>query len=328
MRRFLTFIAILIVLVGVLAIGGGFWFLDKLKQPGPLAKDVTVMVPRGAGVTAIADRLQAAGVIQERAIFSAAARYYATEKSLKAGEYKFRPQMSILDVIRLIQSGKTQVRRLTFAEGLTSWTILKQIEAAPDLSGLLSQRPGEGALLPETYHFTKDDSRDAMVARMKKDMDIALQTLWDQREKGLPLKNKAEALILASIVEKETGLAAERAEVAGVFINRLRKGMKLQSDPTVIYALTQGQGDLGRSLTRNDLTSKSPYNTYVHKGLPPGPICNPGKASIAAVLNPAKTKNYYFVADGTGGHAFARTLKEHNANVRKWRRIQRERGLR
>ena len=217
------------------------------------------------------------------------------------------------------------VRRLTVAEGLTTFDVLARLGATEGLKGLAPQGLGEGQLLPETYHFSYGDARADIVRRMRAAMTSAVERLWAARVPDLPLNSPAEALILASIIEKETGLAEERARVASVFINRLRAGMRLQSDPTVVYALTHGQGKLGRRLTRTDLRDQSLYNTYVHKGLPPGPIANPGIAAIAAALNPARSGDLYFVADGSGGHVFARTLAAHNRNVRRWRKLQKAR---
>lgn len=328
MRRILMVLGILIVLVLAAAGGGAVWVLNSLDAAGPLEESKVVLVPRGAGIGTISQRLEKAGVVEDATLFSFAARYHARQESLKAGEYDFPAGVSMNQVIALIQSGRTVARRLTIAEGLTTREALDIVARADGLSGTITRTPAEGALLPETWHFTRGDSRDELISRMEKSMQDTVAALWPTRQKGLPIKTPQEAVILASIVEKETGVKSERPRVAAVFINRLNKGMMLQSDPTVIYALTKGKHDLGRSLTRRDLTSQDPYNSYVYTGLPPGPICNPGRASIAAVLNPDETQEYYFVADGTGGHAFARTLNEHNANVRQWRKIQRERGLR
>ncbi|MCH8835131.1 MAG: endolytic transglycosylase MltG, partial [Proteobacteria bacterium] len=225
-------------------------------------------------------------------------------------------------VVALLQSGKTVVRRLTVAEGLTTTQVLAQLNRTEGLAGDLPSPPGEGTLLPETYHFSYGERRDAMVARMRAAMDETLARLWDSRAPGLPLKSPREALILASIVEKETALPEERSRIAAVFLNRLGKGMRLQSDPTVAYALTGGRGPLGRPLSRADLKTPSPFNTYLIDGLPPGPVSNPGRAAMAAVLDPVATEDFYFVADGTGGHVFARTLGEHNRNVVRWRKFQ------
>ncbi len=231
-------------------------------------------------------------------------------------------------VIGLLQSGRTVVRRLTVVEGMTTDQVLEQLRAAEGPVGTLDDHPPEGSLLPETYHFSYGDTRDAMLARMMRAMDKLLADLWPNRAADLPLETPRQAVTLASVVEKETGKPDERARMAGVFVNRLRRGMPLQSDPTVLYALTEGRSTLDRRLTRDDLTADSPYNTYRNKGLPPGPICNPGRDALVAALNPLPTDDLYFVADGEGGHFFAKTLKEHNRNVARFRRIQTEKGLR
>jgi UPF0755 protein len=228
------------------------------------------------------------------------------------------------EAMALIVSGKTVVRRLTVAEGLTTAQVLDLLDATDGLEGRIAERPPEGSLLPETYHFSYGDSRQGMVERMQRAMRETLDRLWRKRRADLPLKTKQQALTLASIVEKETAVPHERPHIAGVFLNRLRRGMPLQSDPTVAYALTGGKVPLDRALASADLKTDSPYNTYVSRGLPPGPIANPGRESIAAVLQPLDTDDLYFVADGGGGHAFARTFQEHLRNVQRWRKVERE----
>jgi UPF0755 protein len=242
--------------------------------------------------------------------------------SLRAGEYSFSPGASVNEVLEKITSGKTVVHRLTIPEGTTSREVLLEIEALTTLSGPLPPVPLEGMILPETYHFSRGDSREELLKRMSDAMTDAAAELWEDRADGLPFNSIEEAIILASIVEKETAVAEERGLVAGVFINRLRRGMRLQSDPTVVFGITLGKAPLGRALRRSDLKQSTPYNTYLVDGLPPGPIANPGRESLEAVLNPAATKFLYFVADGSGGHAFAETLGEHNRNVAHWRKIE------
>jgi UPF0755 protein len=317
-------ILLLFFLVIVIA-GAGAWVYAQFVRPGPLAGRTTVIVPRGAGVDAIADDLYRAGIITRPLPFRLAARLTGAARDLRAGEYAFPPAISPRDALALLRSGKTVIRRLTVAEGMTTAQTLSQLALTDGLKGAVDSPPGEGALLPETYHFSYGDGRQAMVVRMAKAMDETLAALWTSRVPGLPLKTPREAVILASIVEKETAVPEERQRIAAVFINRLRKRMRLQSDPTVVYGLTAGSGPLGRSLTHADLKAPSLFNTYLIDGLPPGPICNPGRASVAAVLNPAVTNELYFVADGSGGHVFARTLAEHNRNVARWRRLQKKR---
>lgn len=320
-------IILFVLIAGATLAGGGTVMLHRAySDPGPLTEDTSVVIPRGASGQAIASTLVNAGIAADTRLFTIALRFLATERPLRAGEYAFSAGVSLRDVVGKLQAGDTVVRRVTVAEGLTTREILALIESTGGLAGptpALSE-VGEGAVLPETYHFSLGDTRAALIARMRAARDTGLARLWAARKDGLPLPSPAEALVLASIVERETAVPDERARVAGVFINRLNRGMRLQSDPTVAYGLTKDGTPLDRPLRRADLAVDHPYNTYVHRGLPPGPIANPGLASIEAVLNPAETKDLYFVADGTGGHAFARTLAEHNRNVARWRRIQRE----
>ena len=306
--------------------GGAGYFGYLLTRAGPLAEATTLVIPRGASVDDIAARAAAAGIVEDGTVMALAQRLLGRTRPLRAGEYAFPAGVSTYDAMAIIQSGETVVRRLTVAEGLTVSQALDLVTATEGLVGTLARTPAEGSLLPETYHYSWGDDATNMVARMGRAMDDAVEVLWLTRAAGLPIKSREEAVILASIVEKETALVEERPRIAGVFINRLRRGMRLQSDPTVVYGLTDGAGPLGRPLTRADLRAAHPYNTYVIRGLPPGPIANPGRASIAAVLNPAPTDELYFVADGTGGHVFARTLDEHNRNAARWRRLLRERA--
>jgi UPF0755 protein len=256
-------------------------------------------------------------------LFALGVHLFSGGRPLRAGEYKFGAGMSEEQVMRMMLSGATVARRVTVPEGYTTAQVLRLVSAAEGLVGELPPDiPGEGHLLPETYFYTRGETRFTMINRMADAMQQALQKLWDQRAADLPYDSIEKALALASIVEKETSSPTERAHIAGVFVNRLRKGMPLQSDPTVIYAVTNGAGPLGRPISLADLQVKSPYNSYLYKGLPPGPICNPGLAAIQAVLHPLTTKDIYFVADGTGGHAFAATLADHNKNVTAWRKIE------
>lgn len=308
----------------VLALGVFLWGYASFTRPGPLEAPITLIVPRGEGLEEIADALEEAGVIGNALVFVAAARVTGADRSLRAGEYEFHPAMSPREVIALLASGETVIRRLTVPEGLTTAEVIDQIQRTEGLEGAVPDGIGEGALLPETYHFSNGDGRDTMIGRMRQGMAAALEELWAGRAPDLPIASPAEAVTLASIVEKETAREDERARVAAVFLNRLKRGMKLDADPTVVFALTGGAGPLDRALTRADLKFDHPYNTYRIAGLPPGPIANPGRAAIAAVLNPADTDELYFVADGRGGHVFARTLEEHNRNVARWREIRRQ----
>lgn len=316
----IRFLMMLVVLAGLLVGGAGLFVIKKLASiDGPLDHDTVVYIAPGTPVAAMARQLSDAGAIDAAWIFRAESILKRAGGPLKAGEYEIKDGMSTDEIIALLQSGKTYVRSLTIPEGLMSVEIVDLVNHAEAMEGVVSDIPAEGSLLPETYHYTRGDSRAAMIARMQKSMQDKLAQLWDKRSPAAPVNTPQEAVTLASIVEKETGVAAERARVAGVFANRLRQNMPLQSDPTVIYAITQGQSRLDRPLSRADLQSGSPYNTYTHPGLPPGPIANPGAQSLQAVLSPEANDYLYFVADGTGGHAFARSLAEHNSNVGKWR---------
>ena len=307
------------------------WSYHLYKAPAERTGEETFfLIERGDTLRSIARNLSAEDLISNETVFRMSARFRGLESRFQAGEYKIPPQATMETLQNLFVSGKTFSRQITIPEGLTSWQIVQIINQVPAMKGEIADIPAEGTLLPETYAYQRTDTREGLIARMQENMTAAIDGLWDGRVRGLPFDSKEEAIVLASIVEKETAVAAERAKVAGVFINRLHKGMKLQSDPTVIYALTNGQiqntgqGPLGRRLLRKDLTIPSPYNTYANEGLPPAPIANPGLASMASVLNPEEHDYLYFVADGTGGHVFAKTLKEHNNNVNKWRKIRRQ----
>ncbi|HEX6143006.1 MAG TPA: endolytic transglycosylase MltG [Geminicoccaceae bacterium] len=320
--KLLTLTAALVALAGVIAIAGWTQLQQYLGRPGPSPEPVTVVLERGSGVAAIAEQLEAARVIRQPWMFRLAVRMLDRDRDLKAGEYAFPARATPRGVIGMLSKGETVARRVTVAEGLTVREIYGILERAEGLSGELPEPPPEGSLLPETYFYAYGDSRRDLVRRMREAMAATLDELWPERAEGLPYRAPEEALIMASIVDKETSVDGERAEVAAVFLNRLQRGMRLQSDPTVIYGLTEGDGPLDRELTRKDWEHDSTYNTYRIDGLPPAPIANPGRAAIEAVLNPADVDYLYFVADGSGGHAFARSLEEHNRNVAAWRRIR------
>ena len=319
LKRLIGVAIVIVILAGVT----GTWAYSVFIQPGPMATKTTVIIPKGAGIGRIAELLAGRGLISNALVFRLGAMALGATKSLRAGEFLIPASMSSEGVLRILRSGKTVVRRLTVIEGMTTAKVFNLLSRAEGLTGVISTRIGEGRLLPDTYYFSYGDSRESLLERMRVAMDNTLGELWAIRKPSVPYKTANEALVMASIVERETGLAEERAKVAGVFVNRLNRGMRLQSDPTVIYGLMGTSGSLGRRLTRKDLVNKHAYNTYVHGGLPPGPIANPGRAALEAALNPAETDALYFVADGTGGHAFARTLKEHNRNVAAWREIRR-----
>jgi UPF0755 protein len=324
--RFAVRVLIGAVVVTGIAAGAALLGLHLVSRAGPLDTDSAVVISRGSGLEAISLALSDADVIDQPLLFVALAKITGANRGLKAGEYAFPAHVSIAEALRILQSGKTVVRRFTVPEGLTSSQIVALLREEPSLSGGIKEELAEGSLLPETYHYSWGDSRADLLKRMQMAMQTAIKTAWDKRSLSLPIDNPKQAMVLASIVEKETSVPQERARVAGVFINRLVANMRLQSDPTVVYALTQGNGTLGRPLTRADWKYESPYNTYVVDGLPPAPIANPGKASIEAVMNPEQHDFIYFVADGSGGHAFAKTLAEHNRNVAHWRDVVKQQG--
>ena len=327
MRRSAVRTLLVILFVGSVCLAGGvLWAWDAYKAPGSLKSEKTLIVPKGVGVQEIAQILQERGVIDNPHLFVLGARYTEMARRMRAGEFSFAPGISIKEVVKRLVDGETVKRRLTIPEGLLAREIIDLVSAADGLTGSVEAPEPEGTYLPETYFYTHGDSQAAVLSRMSAAMDAALAAAWATRSPNIAFKSPRQALILASIIEKETGIAAERTRVSAVFHNRLRRRMRLQSDPTVIYALMDGGVSLGRPLSRADLAVDSPYNTYRVTGLPPGPIANPGRASLLAAVQPLDTNEYYFVADGRGGHAFSRTLREHNRKVAKWRRLQRERA--
>ncbi len=309
-------------------VGVYVWAMQEYTKHGDFKEAQEFIVPSGAHIGLIAEALHDDGLIENTQVFKYAGKITGQAPNLKAGEYLIPAQASVKDILDLLESGKTILRKVTIREGLTNYEINRLLSEEERLKQVEVSLLKEGRYLPETYTFQKGETNADILSRMADAMDTTLNDLWDKRQPDLPIKTKEEALILASIVEKETAVPDERKRVAGVFINRLKRGMPLQTDPTVIYAITKGehkndgQGPLGRRLLKKDLKFDSPYNTYLYPGLPPGPIANPGRASIEATLNPEKHDYIYFVADGSGGHAFAKTLAEHNANVAKWRKIR------
>ena len=309
-------------IIAALGAASLWWGRAQFERPGPLGEEAIVLLPRGIGLDGIASRLAEAGVIERPWLFKLGVRLSGASRGLRAGEFAFAPGLSARAVMEHLVAGRTLARRLTVPEGMTSRRVVALIAATPGLAGIPGGLPAEGALLPETYHFSHGDTRAEMVARMAAAMTETLAVLWAARQPGLPFKTARDALTLASIIERESARPEERRHVAGVFINRLRRGMRLQSDPTVIYALDGGATAFERTLSRADLEVDNPYNTYRYAGLPPGPIANPGRESIAAVLDPLPTRDLYFVSDGKGGLAFAETLAEHNRNVARWRKLR------
>ena len=308
-------LAILLALVGVWTWAG----------PGPAAKSgdlTTVVLEKGSGVGQIGETLKDAGVITSAGLFAVAARLTGAAADLKAGEYEFRSGASMAGVLADIRAGKVVRHQVTIPEGWTSGMVLDALKAEGVLTGAVEEPP-EGTILPDTYQFERGETRSAVIRRMGDAHAKLLAGLWTARQPGLPLETADEAVILASIVEKETAVASERPRVAAVFVNRLRLGMALQSDPTIIYGITRGR-PLGRGIRASELAAATPYNSYRMVGLPPTPIANPGREALAAVLNPPRTDELFFVADGTGGHAFATTYEAHQRNVARWRAIERE----
>lgn len=319
MPRLLKLAGAGLLALAVLA-GGALWMaVQRIAAPGTLAEATNLVIPRG-GTESIAAVLREAGVIADPRLFAFAAWRSRQAGPLRAAEFTFPAQASIQDVLAILREGRPVQRRFTIAEGLTARQIMALLERTEGLTGEVPAL-AEGTALPETYAFTWGDTRSSLARRAVAAMDAALAEAWAARAPNLPLANPREALILASIIERETGVAAERALVGGVFINRLRRGMMLQSDPTVAYVPGQGM-PLDRPLTRADLDAQNPFNTYRIRGLPPGPIASPGREALRAATRPAETEFLFFVADGTGGHAFARTLEEHNRNVARWRALR------
>ena len=324
-RRLIGWIFFLALMV--VASGGLLWFFATIE--GPLAKSKVVNIPKGSSTIDIATRLDELGVVDSSimTMLGITAVRYTFDIDPKAGEYEFAAGSSLIDVLRKIKTGRTLSYKVSMPEGFTSWQVAERLKANEVLVGEIENPPSEGELLPDTYLFTRGSTRQSIIDQMNSAQKKFIEKMWPTRADGLPFKTPEEALILASIVEKETGQADERAQVAAVFVNRMKRGMRLQSDPTIIYGITRGQGKLDRPIRRSDIRKKTDYNTYQIDGLPPTPIANPGRASIEAVLNPVETKHLFFVADGTGGHVFAKTLAKHNVNVKKWRswlRDQRE----
>jgi UPF0755 protein len=328
--KLVSFLALVMGLFIVVGGGLGACGAYRWYAPGPAAAETMVVIGHGQGVAGIAHELADAHVISSALMFRIGVRLTGQQGALKAGEYRFPAAISMAEAAAKMTRGDVFRRDFTVPEGFTSWQARQLIDHIDKLAGALAATPPEGSLLPQTYLYMSGDTKQSAVDQMQKAMTETLDTLWAGRDPDVPLATPRDAVTLASIVEKETGVPTERARIAGLFENRLKAHIALQSDPTVIYALTQGHiqtggmGPLGRRLLGKDLEIDSPYNTYKYPGLPPGPIANPGKDALTAVLHPEHNDYLYFVADGTGGHVFAKTLDEHNANVAKWRTIRKE----
>ena len=316
----------IITIILVAMIGSGAIYVygkQKIEAPGPLQEDKVVNIPARAGMTDIADILQREGVIDNnRWAFIGSVFALKARADLKPGEYSFQKNASLRDVIGTIVEGKVVQHSVTIPEGLTSEQIVARLTDNDIFAGSIREVPREGTLLPETYKFPRGTSREQVIQRMQQSQKRVLAEIWERRNTDIPVKTPEQLVTLASIVEKETGKADERSRVAAVFVNRLRQKMKLQSDPTIIYGLVGGKGTLGRPIKRSEIQQPSPYNTYIVDGLPPGPIANPGRATLEATANPARTRDLFFVADGSGGHAFSDTYDQHQKNVAKLRTME------
>ena len=325
---FVVFGNAVFTIILLLMVGAGSVYVygkQKIESPGPLQEDKVVNIPSRAGMTDIADILQREGVIDNnRWAFIGSVFALKARSELKPGEYLFQKNASLRDVIGTIVEGKVVQHAVTIPEGLTSEQIMARLSESDIFSGSVREVPREGTLLPETYKFPRGTPREQVIARMQQAQKRVVSEIWERRNPDIPIRTAEQLVVLASIVEKETGKADERSRVAAVFVNRLRQKIKLQSDPTIIYGLVGGKGTLGRPIKRSEIQQPSPYNTYVIDGLPPGPIANPGRASLEAAANPARTRDLFFVADGTGGHAFSDTYDQHQKNVAKLRTMEKQ----
>lgn len=317
---FLSFL----LLVAIGSMVGIVWGEHRMREPGPLPANKVVYIAPGTEVAEIIADLDREGIIDSPLLLNVALLVEGNRSKVKAGEYLFKQNVTLQEVIDTLVSGKQVLHAITIPEGLTSGQIVERLRGSDILVGEITDVPKEGSLLPETYKVTRGTVRIDLLKKMQDDQKRLVDQIWSHRTNGLPLRSPYELVTLASIVEKETGKADERPRVASVFLNRLKKRMRLQSDPTIVYGLTQGKGPLGAPITRADIEKPTAYNTYLIDGLPPGPIANPGRASLEAVANPSHTQDLYFVADGTGGHVFAETLDQHSRNVQRWRQIEQQ----
>ena len=318
--KYISIILLISVLIGALFL---YWGYCKFTEPSLREKSGVMRLIKGQGLIRTAWQLKEKKFISDARIFKIGVIFFGFKKKLQAGEFLIPEKASMQDIMMVLSSGKVIQHKATIIEGWTSWQIAEYLNNIENLKGEITKLPPEGSLLPETYLYIHGDQRSAILKRMSGKMNLLLAQIWAGRADNLPFSSVGDAVILASIVEKETGISGERAHVASVFINRLRKNMRLQSDPTIIYGLTK-KGSLGHGLKRSEMNKKTPYNTYQIRGLPPTAISHPSEAALRAVLNPILSDDLYFVADGSGGHVFAKTLKEHLRNVRQWRKIERQ----
>ncbi|MBB5043267.1 endolytic transglycosylase MltG [Shinella fusca] len=325
---FLNFVMTVVVFATIIGIGIFYYGVKSYEEPGPLAANTNFIVRSGAGTNEIAANLERNDIISDSRVFRLLSRIYLDGETLKAGEYEIKAGASMREIVELLKSGKSILYSVSVPEGLTVKQVFKRLSDDPVLEGdLPAELPAEGSLMPDTYKFSRGTKRADILQQMAAAQKALIDQIWERRDDNLPIETREEFVTLASIVEKETGKADERPRVASVFLNRLEKGMRLQSDPTIVYGLFGGDGKPSdRPIFQSDLEKQTPYNTYIIKGLPPTPIANPGRAALEAVANPSRTGDLYFVADGTGGHVFAETLDEHNQNVRRWRKMEAEKA--
>jgi len=295
---------------------------QRFDAPGPLQQDTVVNIPRGSGIRDIADLLSKDGVIDQPWVFIGGVLVLKAHQGLKAGEYQFKAHASLNDVVATLSDGKVIINQVSIPEGLTSEQIVARLMDNDVLTGNIDEVPAEGSMLPDTYNFTRGMTRSQLIQHMQQAQQRLLKEIWARRAADLPIKTPEQLVILASLIEKETGKPDERTRIAAVFVNRLKQKMRLQSDPTIIYGLVGGKGTLGRPIMKSEIDQPTPYNTYQIDGLPPGPITNPGRAALEAAANPARTRDLYFVADGTGGHVFAETYEQHQKNVAHLRQVE------
>ncbi|HET6378815.1 MAG TPA: endolytic transglycosylase MltG [Methylocella sp.] len=323
LSAFSGFLSFLLI-AAIAALAALAWGEHRMREPGPLTASKVVYISPGTEVADIIAELEREGVVDSPFLLNMALLVEGNRSKVKSGEYLFKQNASLREVIDTLVSGKQVLHAITIPEGLTSEQIVERLRESDILVGEIIDLPKEGSLLPETYKFARGTPRADIVKKMQDDQKRAVDLIWARRASGLPLRSPYELITLASIVEKETGKADERPRVASVFLNRLKKGMRLQSDPTIVYGLVGGKGSLGRGITQSELEKFTPYNTYLIDGLPPGPIANPGRAALEAVANPSRTQDLYFVADGTGGHVFSESLDQHSRNVQRWRQLEKE----
>jgi len=325
---FLNFVMTVIVFATIIGVGVFYYGVKSYEEAGPLASNTNFIVRAGAGTNEIAANLERNNVITDGRVFRVLSRVYLDGETLKAGEYEIKAGASMREIMELLKSGKSILYSVSVPEGLTVKQVFKRLTDDPVLEGdLPADLPAEGSLMTDTYKFSRGTKRADILHQMQDAQKSLIDQIWERRDNDLPIATREEFVTLASIVEKETGRADERPRVASVFINRLEKGMRLQSDPTIIYGIFGGEGKpADRPIFQSDLEKQTPFNTYIIKGLPPTPIANPGRAALEAVANPSRTPDLYFVADGTGGHVFAETLDEHNQNVRRWRKLEAEKA--